>query len=249
MLTPNSKGNYHFIKGGAAYSSAVQADPGFSIVHLTLLKPLPIAAGFDFIARHLNDAERPPQAACSIQLRSPRPVSWDTFAEFNVSSYRPLLENYDLLVEGVSPMTRSNLAVEIGPPSEPMLYAFGYTVPAQQAHEPRDFVLAGAGDDDPSVPQTVYRGGETSTQAMRAKAIFVMDKLKPRLDELGVGWKDISVFNVYTAFDIFPFMNEVLLARLGDAQIHGVRWYFTRPPIQGLEFEADARRVSTELFV
>lgn len=249
MLVPNSKGNYHFIKGGAAYSSAVQADPGYEMVHVTLLKPLPVAAGFDFLAKHLGNSGRPPQAACAIQLRSPKPISWDAFAEFNANSYRPSLDKHDLLVDGVSPMTRSNLAVEIGPPSEPMLYAFGFTVPTRQAHEPRDFVLAGAGDDDPSVSQSVYRGGETSSQAMRAKAIFVMDKLKPRLDELGVSWKDISVFNVYTAFDIFPFMNEVFLSRLGDSQIHGVRWYFTRPPIQGLEFEADARRVTTELFI
>lgn len=249
MLTPNSNGNYHFIKGGVAYSSAVQADPGYEMVHVTLLKALPIAAGFDFIARHLNDVGRPSQAVCSIQLRSPKPLSWDAFAEFNANTYRPLMENYDLLVDGVSPMTRSNLAVEIGPPSEPMLYAFGYTVPARQAHEPRDFVLAGAGDDDPSVIQSVFRGGETSDQAMRAKAIFVMDKLQPRLAELGATWNDVGVINVYTAYDIFPFMKEVFLARLGDAQIHGVRWYFTRPPIRGLEFEADARRVSTELFV
>ena len=44
MLISNSLGNYQFIKGGAAFSSAVIAD-GHGIVHATLLKPLPLPPG------------------------------------------------------------------------------------------------------------------------------------------------------------------------------------------------------------
>ena len=65
MLISNPLGNYQFIKGSAAFSSAVIADPGHGIVHATLLKPLPIAAGFDFIATYLTKIGRPTQAACA----------------------------------------------------------------------------------------------------------------------------------------------------------------------------------------
>jgi hypothetical protein len=44
-------------------------------------------------------------------------------------------------------------------------------------------------------------------------------------------------------------MPDVLLAALGRGHLLGVHWYYTRPPIQGLEFEADARRALTELFI
>lgn len=247
MLTPNPRGNYHFLRGGAPYSSAVLADPGYSIVHATLLNPLPVADGFDLVAAHLKQQGRPPQAACAIQLRSPRALSAQEFGEFNSQTYRPALVKHDLLVDDVSPMTRSNLAVEISPPSRVVLYAFGYTVPADMSSSIRDFVLAGAGENDRD--NNVVRAGETSDDAMRAKAAFVMSQLSERLKTLGVTWRDCTAFNVYTAYNLFPYLRDVMLEPMGRAQMHGVRWYLMRPPVVGLEFEADARRVSREINV
>lgn len=67
-----------------------------------------------------------------------------------------------------------------------------------------------------------------------------------RLRGLGVGWRQVSAVNVYTVHDIFPFLRDHILAALGDAGRHGLRWHFARPPISGLEFEMDVRGVCTE---
>lgn len=247
MLTPNPRGNFHFLRGGAAYSNAVIADEGYAIQYVTFLNPLPVAEGFDFIAGYLAKQGRPAQAACAIQLRSPRPLAMSEFGAFNAGTYRPALEKYDLLVDGVSPMTRSNLAVEINPPAQPVLYAFGYTIPSDDAGEVRDFVLAGAGDLDAN--GQVVRGGETSDDALRDKAKFVMDDLSGRLEKLGVTWDDCTAFNVYVAYNIFPYLRETMLEPIGRAQMESVKWYFMRPPIAGLEFEADARRALREIYI
>ena len=247
MLTPNPRGNFSFLRGGAAYSNAVLADPGYVIVHVTLLDPLPVGQGFDFLAEYLKQQGRPAQAACAIQLRSPRSLTGDEFGAFNTGTYRPALEKHDLLVDGVSPMTRSNLAVEINPPTQAVLYAFGYTAPAAEHHGARDFVLAGAGDLDGQ--GQVIRAGETSDDALRDKAAFVMGELNERLHAVNGQWADVTAVNVYTVWNLMPYLRQVILEPIGRAQMEGVRWYFMRPPIAGLEFEADARRVEREVKV
>ncbi len=247
MLVSNPRGNYRFLQGGAAFSGAVIADPGYAIIHVTFLKPPPVTEGFDWIADYLIKQGRPAQAVCAIELRSPRRLSMSEFGEFNNGVYLPALKKHDLQMNGVGPMTRSNLAVEMNPPSQPVIYAFAYTVAATDRGTPRDFVLSGAADLDGA--RGIIRAGETSDDAMREKAVFVMAELKGRLDTLGLRWDDCTAFNVYTAHDIFSFMREVILGPLGRAQMQGVRWYLTRPPIEGLEFEADARRTLREVCI
>lgn len=246
MLTPNSRGNYHFLRGGAAFSGAVLADEGYAITHVTLLNPLPVAEGFDFIAAYLEKQNRPAQAVCAIELRSPRQLSFADFGAFNNGTYLPALNKHDLLMEGAGPMTRSNLAVEIDPPPTQVIYAFGYTAPASEKTAARDFVLSGAADIKGS---DIVRAGETSDDAMREKALYVMSELQERLDAMQLKWDDCTAFNVYTVYNIFPFLREVLLEKIGRAQWQGARWYFTRAPIAGLELEVDARRTLREVYL
>lgn len=40
---------------------------------------------------------------------------------------------------------------------------------------------------------------------------------------------------------------EPVLGRVDTASTHGVRWFFSRPPIEGIEYEMDVRGVRTEL--
>ncbi len=246
MLTPNSRGNYHFLPGGAAFSGAVIADEGYAIVHVTFLNPLPVAEGFDFIVDYLQKENRPAQAVCAIELRSPRQLNMTDFATFNHGTYLPALKKHDLLMDGAGPMTRSNLAMEINPPSTQVIYAFSYTVPSAAPSSPRDFVLSGATDSKGS---EIVRAGETSDDALREKAIYAMQELQERLDALNLKWDDCTAFNVYTVHNIFPFLREAFLDRMGRAQMEGVRWFFTRAPIVGLEFEADARRTLREIVI
>ncbi len=248
MLVPNPRGNYRFLQGIGAYSSGVVADPGYEIVHVTLASPLAVRPGFEIIARHLGDSGRPRQALCAVELRSPRPFSFEGFAAFN-ESYREILTEADMLLDGLNPIARTNVAPEVSPPMEPTLYAFSYTAPARGSDAPPAFAVAGAGElaGDQYDRQHIVRVDDTSEVAMRKKAQCVMDHMQRRLEGLGVGWAQVNVVNIYTVQDIAPFLRGDILARLGDAARHGVRWHYARPPIEGLEFEMDVRAVGIEL--
>src|SRR5262245_55601717 len=111
MRISNARGNFHFTKGSPFYASAVVADPGFEIVRATFEKPVPLNAGFDGIQRAIQSQGRPLQALCGMELRTQDPyVNRPLFMDFN-SKYVDRLKNLDLLVDGLVPITRANLAV------------------------------------------------------------------------------------------------------------------------------------------
>jgi hypothetical protein len=53
--------------------------------------------------------------------------------------------------------------------------------------------------------------------------------------------------HIYTVHGIEGLLPGVILDRARAASQHGVRWYFSRPPIVGIEYEMDLRGVRTEL--
>jgi hypothetical protein len=239
-------GQYRFLPGIAPYSSGVVAMPGHQVVHATLRAPVPWRDGFALIDRHLRGEGRPRAALCAIALRSPKPFTFDGFAEFN-AGYRALLDAWGLLVDGANPIARTNVAPLVAPPAEPSLYAFAYTVPGAT---PRPtFVVAGSGEVVELAAERIVRRGETSPDAIREKATFVMSVMQTRLRGLGVDWGDVTTIDVYTPHPIEPFVRDVLLGTAGPAAIHGVRWYPSRPPIVGLEYEMDLRGVARDLFL
>jgi hypothetical protein len=93
----------------------------------------------------------------------------------------------------------------------------------------------------------VVRPGETSADALREKAAYVMSVMTERLAGLGVGWDGVSAVAVYTPHPIEPLIVDTVLRPAGPAAVHGVRWFPSRPPIQGLEFEMDVRGVRREI--
>src|SRR6185369_14584728 len=169
-------------------------------------------------------------------LRSPAPFTFDGFDGFN-HGYRALLAEWGILVDGENPIPRTNVAPVIGAPREPSLYAFDYTV-AGTTPAPT-FVVAGAGEmrERARGADGIIRHGETSTDAMREKARFVMGIMQDRMWALGGAWNRITMLDVYTAQPIHGLVEDEILRLAGPAAIHGVRWYPSRPPIQGLEFE------------
>ena len=96
------------------------------------------------VAGTIRDAQGAAVPGATIELRSPRPFSFGGFDEFN-GAYRQLLESWGLLVDGVNPIARTNVAPVVGPPAEPSLFGFSYTVPSA-ASGPPTFVVAGSGD-------------------------------------------------------------------------------------------------------
>jgi hypothetical protein len=248
MLIANKRGNYSFLKGIAPYSAGVVAETGFEIVHVRLLRYLPLRAGFDVIEAYLKSEGRPAQAMCGMELRSPKPFSFTGFHQFN-TGYVDVLKKWDVLSEGMNPVARTNIAPEVNPPGEPSLYGFSYTVPSRATR--KTFVVAGAGElPEGSVdPDDVVRRGENSAAAIQEKAQFVIGLMEGRLKGLGVSWSDVTVSEIYTVHDIRPFLEGELLRRMDEGGAHGVTWHYSRPPIESIEYEMDVRGCVTELVI
>jgi hypothetical protein len=245
MLIENTRGGYSFLKGIAPYSSGVAASAGFAVERARLAEPLAVAAGFDRIMSHLHTLHRPPQALCAIELRIPAPFTFSGFDGFN-GEYVKQIEKWNLLVGGLNPVARTNVAPEIDPPHEPVLYAFSYTVPSRAVS--RSFVLAGTGElpEGSLKPGEVVRGGDISGEAMREKARFVIGVLDDRLRGLGVSWAAVTAVDIYTIRDIPPAFVTAELLRAGYRN-YGLTWQHTRPPISGIDYEMDARGCSREI--
>jgi hypothetical protein len=246
MLRDVSAGGYRFIPGISAFSSGVVANTGWEIVHATLAAPVPWRDGFARIDRHLREAGRPRAALCGIELRSPAPFSFGGFDEFN-EGYRSLLAEWKILVGDDNPIPRTNVCPAPGAPREPSLFAFDYTV-AGSTPSPT-FIVAGAGEmrERGRGPDGIVRHGETSPDAMREKARFVMATMQERLSGLGATWDRVTVIDVYAVQPIDEIVHKEILPHAGPAAIHGVRWFPSLPPVQGLEFEMDLRGVAREL--
>jgi hypothetical protein len=238
MLLSNPRGGYSFLRGGSPYSAGVAAAPGFAIEHVRLARAIPWMDGFGLVDAHLRAAGRPRAALCAIALRSPEPFSFAGFKEFN-AGYVEVLKSWDILVDGINPVARTNVAPAVDPPPEPSLYSFSYTAPAEDAAT--GFVVSGAGElpEGAAGPDDVVRRGETSPDAMAEKARCVLGLVEGRLRGLGKTWEQVTVTNIYTVHDVNALLAAEILPRIGPAGQHGVIWHYTRPPIVSIEFEMD----------
>jgi hypothetical protein len=243
------RGNYRFLTGIAPYSAGIVAQPGYEVVRTTLHQPLPYREGFALIDRHLAALGRPSQALCAIELRLPQPLSFQGFIDFNVG-YRACLAEREILIGEHNPVARTNVAPAVAPPAEPSLYAFSYTVPTAHTTAWPTFIVAGAGDlRDQAIlaREAVVRPGETSPDALRAKAACVMQVMQARLTGLGLTWAEVTAVDIYTVYDLHSFLLGEILAPIDTAAIHGVHWVYSHPPIADLAFEMDLRGLRTEL--
>ena len=104
-------------------------------------------------------------------------------------------------------------------------------------------MVAGAGElpEGSLDPHDVIRMGETSREAIAAKARFVLGLMDGRLRGLGSGWNNVTVTNIYTVHDVNAVLAAEILPRIGAAGQHGVTWHYTRPPIISIEYEMDLR--------
>jgi hypothetical protein len=248
MLSDCPNGGYRFVPGIPAFSSGTVAMPGREIVHVTLGSPVPWRDGFTRIDRHLREQGRPRTALCGIELRIPAPFTFDGFAEFN-EGYRAVLREWGILLGEDNPVPRTNVAPVAAAPAAPSLYAFSYAAPGTTPAP--TFIVAGAGEmrDRARGAEGIVRHGDTSPDAMREKARFVMGIMQDRLRALGADWSRVTAIDIYTAEPLHGHLIENILRPAGLAAIHGVRWFPSRPPIRGLEFEMDLRGVARELVV
>ena len=98
------------------------------------------------------------------------------------------------------------------------------------ATRPRSFVCAGSGEareGGASYAERIVRLGDQSPDGMREKARFVLGEMERRMAALGFGWADVTATQVYTVFDIHPFLADEIVRR-GAARA-GLTWHY-RPP-------------------
>ena len=131
------------------------------------------------------------------------------------------------------------------------MHAFAYTMPAAVTNQPPSLVIAGAGElrDGVLVAEGIVRRGDTSPEAIREKAAYVMKVMEERLDGLGARWDLLNQINVYTVHPLGGFIEDVVLNRLGPARRMGIHWHHARPPVVDIEFEMDMRGVSREFIL
>ena len=242
-------GDYRFIPGVFQYSGGAAANDGYAIERVRFRAPVPLRDGFARIEKIIGEAGRPLTAFCACELRSPAPFTEDGFRAFN-EIYVVTLRKWGLFDGTTNPVARSNVCPEIAPPPEPSFHAFSFTVKAAATGPSRSFVIAGSGEareGGASYRERTVRRGEQTPDAMREKARFVLGEMERRLGILGFGWADTTATQVYTVFDLYPFLADEIVRR-GAARA-GLTWHFSRPPVRELDYEMDCRGVATERVV
>jgi hypothetical protein len=238
-------GGYRYIPFAFQYSGGVAALDGYRIERVEFAEPVPLAAGFTWIENYLRKLGVPLAAFCACELRSPAQFTEAGFIEFN-RHYTGTLLRWGVMKDPEdNPVARSNVIPPTRKPVEPSFFAFCFARPADGASG--SFVIAGsgeAGDGPEPYSKRTVRYGETSPDAMRDKAVFVLGRMEERMAALGKTWADTTALQVYTVHDLNAHM-EAEIMRRGAAQ-HGLTWHFARPPVEGLEYELDCRSVPVE---
>ncbi len=242
MLVDNPKGNFQFLKGGGPFSSGAVASPGYEVVHAVFHPLPPLENGYALVEQRLASLKRPMHALCGMELRIPEALSFEAFDEFN-KPYIEKLKQWNVYVDGINPVARTNVAIEASPVAVPSLYGFSYTVPSSE--NGKTFVTAGAAEVRSG--RDIVSQGDTSAAGMREKAKFVLGVMSGRLQEFGVTLSDVSATGIYTVFLPDSLMKDTILPAVGVAAHHGLQWHYARPPVIGMDFEMDLRGVRQEI--
>ncbi len=245
-------GGYRYIKAVFQYSGGVAAQPGYEIERARFAQPLPLREAYAAVETHLKALGRPTTAFAACELRSPDPFTDQGFYDFN-QAYVKTLERWGIYRAGddpVNPVARTNVCPMYGKPSEPVMYAFSYTVPAQRGAAAGSFITSGGGEarEGPGpYRERIVRLEDTSPEGLREKVEFVVKEMERRLALLGFSWQDAVTTQAYTVQNIGHLVGELISAR--GAGNGGLVWYYARPPVIGLEYEMDVRGAARELVI
>ena len=239
-LVSRPDGGFRFLPGSPVFAGGAVAEPGFAMVHALLSRWLPLEQGYELVERHLQSLDRPMQALCGMQLRLPRQLSMEEFTAFN-APYIARLERWGVVQDKANPVSRTNVSPAAQAPGEASLHAFTYTIP--YTGSARTFTMSGMTERGSG--GSVVAQGDDSPDGMQRKLAHVLGAVGDRMAELGFGWRDATHVELYSGVEI-PGALAALAARASGALPRGVRWYYGRPPVTGLEVELEARAVLRE---
>jgi hypothetical protein len=233
LVVHNPAGGYRFLSAAnRPFSHGVVADADFDLTHATFERPLPLEEGIEAAVRHVAAAARPPQAIAGFELRIQKPLSQADFEGFN-RGYVEILHRAGVEVDGLIPAARTNVAPVVGSIDRPSVFGFTYTVAAHDA--PPAFLMAGVPEEVEGDPRAMLRN--------------ITEILAARAATLGCRLRDSTAVQIYAAGALDPEAIADVAAELGDAALHGLRWFPSLPPIAGLQYEIDARAARTEVVI
>ena len=237
-------GGYKYIPAVFQYSGGICALPGYTLERVQFSKPLPIDQGFEKIREYLISIGRPLQSFCSCELRSPTQFSEEKFLLFN-KIYSEKLAEWGILDLEENPVARANVCPDFDKPEVPSFHAFTHT--SEQPGESLSFVISGSGE----VPEGkgnymdhIVARNDMSDNGLLEKAKWVLGEMERRMNAFCASWGDTSVVQIYTVHDIHHLLAKEFAQR--GILRNGFVWHLNRPPVQGLEFEMDCRRVPAE---
>lgn len=229
-LVHSPSGNYRFLAAeGRPFSGGAVADSGFDLAHATFERPVPLVAGLEAGARHVTTSGRPVQSIAGFELRIPQPLSRARFAEFN-RPYVAALRRMGLEVDGLMPAGRTNVSPMVGRVEEPCVFAFTFTVPSARGRPA--FLLSGATE-------------EVQGDA-RAMLTNITEILGAHAQELGCRLSDATMVQLYAEAGVDTAVVAEALGAFGEAALRGITWFPSRPPIEDLRYEIDARSTGME---
>ena len=238
---PHPVGGYRYLSAIPAYSAGVAAESGYEI-HAERFRELrPLAESFDRIDRLIADRGLSPSSLVALELRSPAVFDLAAFHRFN-DEYLALLRERDLITDDDNPIARTNVVPLRDAPTTPGVLTAFLVSSCDGGTGGGDFVVAGSGEMSGDLrPDSIVAPGDITDAGFALKVDRVTEEIAARMAALGVAEPD--TVNVYTAHQPAA-LHELLRAGLPVVERTGyVRWH-TRPPVIGVEFEMDCRRVS-----
>jgi hypothetical protein len=241
VVHPN--GSFRFLPAISAYSAGFASSDGYEITALRLLDCPTLAIGFERIDEEIKRRGLAPAALAGLQLRSPGAFGFEEFAQFN-NEYCQLLIERDLIIDGVNPVSRTNVIPIHEGPAVPTI-AIAFLINPTLRRGGRDFVVAGAGEVKGDLgPENIVARGDLSQHGLSLKVDCVLEIMLERLHALGASGESPTTVNVYTAHEILGLPGMIDM-KLPSISIHGYATWLTKPPVKEIEFEMDCASFSS----
>lgn len=230
-LIHNRAGGYRFLPAaGSPYSAGIIADPGLDLVRVRFERPVLLDDALALAGRHLDQAGRPTAALAGFELRIGRPFNREEWTSFN-AGYISRLATLGLQVDGMMSAARTNVAPSELAIAQPSMFAFTYTATGTRGRPA--YILSGATEEAPGDPA--------------ANVASIVSVLSSRMGELGAQWTDATAVHLYGVDNVQDLLVDRVLSLAGAAAVHGIHWYPSLPPIEGLRLEIDVRSIGTEV--
>jgi hypothetical protein len=242
QMVEHPNGSYRFYPANSAYSAGFAVSAGYEITALRLLNCTSLVDGFSRIDAEISRRGLSSASLAGLQLRSPGAFTFDEFADFN-AQYINLLSERSLILNGVNPVSRTNVIPVQKGPAKPIIEIAFIVHPSRRVGG-SDFVVAGAGEVAGELgPENIIARGDLSPKGLKLKVECVLEIICERLSTLGFSNDCPTTINVYTKQEILD-LAEKIAERLPSVAQNGYTSWLSKPPVAEIEFEMDCSRYS-----